>query len=86
MDGLGQRGSLNVDGNAVKVNWNPDNRKFYVNRYNLQNANPNLRSREVSRKFKELTLLFALQILTSRSSFWKFLRVVRINKDRFLYQ
>ena len=59
MDGRGQQGSIDVDGDAVKVNWNPDNEKFYVNRYNLQNANPNLRSREVSRK-KELQTPFCV--------------------------
>jgi hypothetical protein len=42
-------GSRNRDGNVPRVNWNPDNRKIYVNWYNPDNSNDNLRSRsEVS--------------------------------------
>jgi hypothetical protein len=42
-------GSRNTNGNVPNVNWNPDNRKVYVNRYNPDNRNDNLRSRsEVS--------------------------------------
>jgi hypothetical protein len=42
-------GSRNSDGNVPNVNWNPDNRKVYVNWYNPDNSNDNLRSRsEVS--------------------------------------
>ena len=38
-------GSLNVDGNVVNVNFNPDNGKVYVNYWNQGNANPNVRTR-----------------------------------------
>ena len=38
-------GSRNSDGNVPNVNFNSDNRKVYVNCYNLDNANGNLRSR-----------------------------------------
>ena len=42
-------GSHNSHGSVPKVNWNPDNRKVYVNWSNLGNRNDNLRSRsEVS--------------------------------------
>jgi hypothetical protein len=42
-------GSRNSDGNVPNVNWNSDNRKVYVNWYNPDNCNDNLRSRsEVS--------------------------------------
>ena len=42
-------GSRNSDGGVPSVNYNPDNRKVYVNYYNPDNANDNLRSRsEVS--------------------------------------
>ena len=41
-------GSLDVDGDAVVVYWRPDNEKFYVYGYDLQDAGPDLRSRAVS--------------------------------------
>lgn len=49
-DGSGQHtGSRNSDSNVPNVNWNPDNRKVYVNWYNPDNRNDNLRTRaEVS--------------------------------------
>lgn len=42
-------GSRNANDNIPNVNWNTDNRKVYVNRYNPDNSNENLRTRvEVS--------------------------------------
>lgn len=42
-------GSRNRNGNVPNVNWNLDNRKVYVNYYNPDNSDDNLRSRsEVS--------------------------------------
>jgi len=42
-------GSRGSNGSVPNVNWNPDNRKVYVNWYNPDNSNNNLRSRsEVS--------------------------------------
>jgi len=53
-------GSRNQDGNVPDVNWNSDNREVYVNWYNSDNANGNIRSRsEVSHR-KELKLLLCL--------------------------
>ena len=45
----GKNGSRNSDGNVPYVGWDSDNRKVYVNWYNPDNSNDNLRSRsEVS--------------------------------------
>ena len=42
-------GSRNSNGNVPNVNFNPDNRKVYVNWNNPDNANDNVRARsEVS--------------------------------------
>lgn len=51
-------GSHNSDDNVPNVNWNPENRKVYVNWYNPDNSNDNLRSRsEVSHKQERKLLL-----------------------------
>ena len=47
IDEIGQTsGSRNSDGNVPNVNWNDD--KLNVNWYNVDNANDNLRAREVA--------------------------------------
>lgn len=44
--GLGiHAGSRNVNGNVPNANWN-DNQKFYVNWYNVNNSNDNIRARQ----------------------------------------
>jgi hypothetical protein len=43
--GSGKIGSRNSDGNVPNVNWNPENRKLYVNWTNRDNRDANLRSR-----------------------------------------
>jgi len=56
------------------VNFNPDDGKVNVNNWNLDNANDNMRFRpEVSRKNGAKELLFALQNLSNRLPFLKFL-------------
>ena len=41
-------GSIDVDGDAVRVCWDPGSEWLYMGRYDLQRANPSLRSRAVS--------------------------------------
>jgi len=54
-------GSRNSDGNVPNANWNDG--KFYVNWYNADNSNSNLRARvEVSRRKVPRGGLFSLQI------------------------
>ena len=54
-------GSRNSDGNVPNANWNDG--KFYVNWYNADNSNSNLRARvEVSRRKVPRGGLFSLKI------------------------
>ena len=54
-------GSRYADGNVPNANWNDG--KFYVNWYNADNSNSNLRARvEVSRRKVPRGGLFSLQI------------------------
>ncbi len=46
-------GSRYSGGNVPLVNWNPDNRKLYVNWYNVTNADFNLRARAEGRSISE---------------------------------
>mgnify|MGYP003394238201 FL=1 len=62
-------GSRNQNGDVPEVNWNADNRKVYINWYNSDNRNDNLRSRSevslpVGRQVhkKELLAPFVLNI------------------------
>lgn len=49
MESGNETGSRNSNDNVPRSNWNND--KFYLNWYNPDNANDNLRSRE---KFQEI--------------------------------
>ena len=72
MDGKGQhRGSRNSDGNVPNVYCNSDNRKLYINWYNPDNSNDNMRARaEVSKdKRDSKPISFVVYIFPSQPTF-----------------
>lgn len=75
--------SRNSDGNIPNTNWNDD--KLYVNWYNPQNANPNLRARSEVSKKRAMPALFFPSSLSSRPSFWIFLAVAPVIPDKNLF-
>ena len=68
-------GSRYSDGNVPNVNWNRDNRKVYVNWYNVDNANDNLRTRAEVSSLKEPCWLFLCVSQPSQTHFRNFLQI-----------
>lgn len=62
------------DGSVLNANWNGNNSKFYVNRYNADNRDDNIRAREKSRPHCRSTSGSEVFNPTV-SHFWYFLQI-----------
>src|SRR3989344_8285191 len=77
-------GSRNSDGNVPNCNWNDG--KFYVNAYNADNSNSNLRAREeVSRRKVPCGGLFSLHIREPSGSHFRSLYNFILQKKVFIF-